>query len=290
MRATALVRGYFADQGFLEVNTPTRVECPGTDVYIDPVPSGELWLITSPEFQHKRLLAEGIERLYEFARCFRSEEAGPWHRPEFTLLEWYRAPAEVEQVMADTEQLVARVSGALADGRLTRDGAVVHAQPPFDRLTVRSAFHDFAGVPDAAAFARTNEDGYFQTWVDRVEPALRRLTRPTFLTEFPLSQAALARPCSHAPDCAERFELFVHGVELCNGYGELTDAVEQRRRFQRDNAERARRGKPELPIDEALLAALPTLPPCAGNALGFERLLALCLGTTLDQVVPFARR
>lgn len=287
-RAQQVVRRYFADQGFLEVLTPIRVAAPGTDVYIDPVVSEDRFLVTSPEFHHKRLLALGIGQLFEFARCFRHDELGPFHQPEFTLLEWYRAPASFESVMTDTEILVHQVACALSQGQLERDGVRIAVEPPFERITVRDAFRSFAGIADAASFAEENEDGYFQIWVDSVEPGLRALSRPTFVTEFPLSQAALARPCAEAPGYAERFELFAHGVELCNGYGELTDPAEQRRRFELDNQKRVERGKPALPIDEGLLAALVALPACAGNALGFDRLLALCLGTTLDGVVPFA--
>jgi lysyl-tRNA synthetase class 2 len=287
-RAQAVIRRHFADQGFVEALTPTRVDCPGTDVYIDPVQSQGRWLITSPEFHHKRLLAAGVERLFEFARCFRHDECGPFHQPEFTLLEWYRCPAQVESVMADTEWLVHAVASALSGGQLVREQARSSSEPPFERLTVREAFRRFAGIDDVASYAREREDDYFQAWVDHVEPGMRGLLRPTFLLEFPLSQAALARPCPEAPEYAERFELFVHGVELCNGYGELTDPVEQRRRFEHDNARRRELGKPALPIDEGLLSALAELRPAAGNALGFDRLLALCLGTTLDGVVPFA--
>jgi elongation factor P--(R)-beta-lysine ligase len=285
------VRRYFADHGFLEVHTPTRVRAPGTDVYIDPIPSEDHWLITSPEFHLKQLLAAGMTHIFEFARCFRREELGPWHQPEFTLLEWYRAQAEVLQVMADTEQLVQSVSELIADGQLKRDDKTVRVEPPFQRLTVSDAFHEFAGIADAVELAAEQESLYFQLWVDRVEPMLCAMSAPLFVVEYPLTQAALAQPCAHNPRVAERFELFALGVELCNGYGELTDPREQRARFENDNKKRQLSGKPELPIDEAFLGALEGgMPPAAGNALGFERLLALCLGTTLDRVLPFPAR
>jgi elongation factor P--(R)-beta-lysine ligase len=288
-RAEAEVRRYFADQDFVEVHTPTRVAAPGTDVYIDPIPSDGEWLITSPEFHHKRLLANGIPRLFEFARCFRKEELGPFHQPEFTLLEWYRCQESAASVMGDTEALVERVAEALCRGVFRRGEAAVRIHPPFERVRVRDAFREFAGIEDVAGLAEERPDAYFQAWVDSVEPGLAKLERPVFVVEFPLSQAALAERCEHEPRYAERFELFALGLELCNGYRELTDPAEQRRRFEHDNLERLRRGKPELPIDEGLLAALALMPPSSGNALGFERLLALCLGTDLNGVVPFAR-
>lgn len=285
------VRRYFADHGFLEVHTPTRVRAPGTDVYIDPISSEDHWLITSPEFHLKQLLVAGIAPIFEFARCFRREELGPWHQPEFTLLEWYRADAEVTEVMADTEQLVRAVSELLSDGQLRRDNKTLRVEPPFQRITVRDAYREFADIADVVELAAEQEALYFQLWVDRVEPGLREISAPLFVIEYPLTQAALAQPCAHDPHVAERFELFALGIELCNGYGELTDPHEQRARFESDNKKRQLSGKPELPIDEAFLAALERgMPPSAGNALGFERLLALCLGTTLDRVVPFPAR
>lgn len=288
-RAEAEVRRYFADQAFVEVHTPTRVRAPGTDVYIEPIASEGEWLVTSPEFHHKRLLARGVPRLYEFARCFRKEELGPFHQPEFTLLEWYRAPAEVAQVMADTETLVARVADTLSHGRWSRDGVELPVVPPFEQLRVSDVFREFAAVEDVVELAAERPDAYFQAWVDRVEPGLARLGRPVFVVEFPSSQGALAECSAEDPRYAQRFELFALGLELCNGYQELTEPAEQRRRFERDLELRRERGQRELPIDEGLLEVLATLPRCAGNALGFERLLALCLGTTLDGVVPFAR-
>lgn len=285
-RAEQWLRRYFADHDFVEVHTRARVEAPGTDVHIDPVPSGEQWLITSPEFQHKRLLALGVPRLFELARCFRAGELGPWHQPEFTLLEWYRAEALVEEVMADTEQLVCGLV-ELGNGRMSRDGIELRVQAPFQRMTVEQAFLEFASVGNVVELAAEQEAKYFQLWVDSVEPGLARLPAPVFVTDFPVSQAALARPNPTQPEFAERFELFALGVELCNGYGELTDAVEQRRRFEADNERRRAAGREVLPIDEGLLAALSQMPDTAGNALGLERLLALCLGTTLKSMAPF---
>jgi lysyl-tRNA synthetase class 2 len=196
------------------------------------------------------------------------------------MLEWYRAFSGVDAVMADTEVIVVRVAEALNRRAEIRIGDQVCAMvPPFARLTVREAFYEFAAIDDAVDLASTDEDRFFQLFVDTVEPGLARSPHPVFLTEFPLAQGALARPTAHDPTVVERFELFVGGVELCNGYGELTDPDEQRRRFEAEQARRAARGAPVYPVDERFIAALAEgLPPTGGNALGMDRLVALVLG------------
>ncbi len=299
LRALASAKQWVRDdlraQGFVEVTTPVRVPAPGTDLYIDPQAAGDDWLITSPEFHMKRLLAGGMPRIFQFAQCTRNEELGPWHQREFTMLEWYRGFASMQTVLQDTERLVNGLFEHLAPQRLasTAAGAPAlplppHTRPPFERLTVREAFQRFANVDDAVALARDDEDRYFELMVEKVEPQLARSTQPVFLVEYPATQAALARRCAHDPSVAERFELYVSGVELCNGYGELTCPREQRARFERDAQLRAERGRPFIPIDESLLAAMHEgLPPCAGNAIGFERLVALALGVTLTDVIAF---
>jgi lysyl-tRNA synthetase class 2 len=285
-------RSFFDARGFVEVTTPVMVPSPGLDVHLDAfeVEGGERgaprWLITSPEYQMKRLLAEGLPRIYQLAPCFRRGEAGSRHNPEFTMLEWYRAGATVDDVMADTEQLVARVTG----GAVHLDGRVVDVRPPIDRVTVCEAFERFASwsvkaTLDAAAH---DEDRYFRALVDQVEPAIARLDRAVFLVDYPACQASLARLKPGDARFAERFELYVAGVELCNGFGELVDPVEQRARLTRDQDERRRRGLPVYPIDERFLEALARVPPSAGNALGFDRLAALACGTLeIRDVVSF---
>lgn len=283
-RLTASVRSFFEGRGFLEVETPILVPSPGLDVHlsaftVDRGPSRPpRFLSTSPEYQMKRLLADGHPRLYQLTHAFRQDELGERHSPEFTMLEWYRAPADVEEVMRDTEQLVARLTA----GRVELPGRVVETTPPFRRMTVAEAFHAYAGCApeETFAMAEQDEDRFFRLLVDRVEPALEALGHALFLTEYPASQASLARTKPGDARVAERFELYVAGVELCNGFGELTDAAEQRRRLVADQATRRERGLPVYPIDERFLAALEAgLPPCAGNALGVDRLLALACGT-----------
>lgn len=284
-----VVRSFFESRGYLEVDTPVRVFAPGTDVYLEPQSSGTAWLITSPEFQHKRLLAGGLPRIFEFARCSRRDEVGPWHQPEFTMLEWYCLQQSFEELLGETEALVMHLARALECPPVLRvNGRAVRLDEGFERLTVSEAFRQFAGVSDVAALAADDEDRYFQLMVDQVDPALGGFTRPVLLTHYPLSQAALAAPSASLPGYSERFELFIGGVELCNGYGELTCATTQRHRFEADWTKRRQRGLPEIPIDEGLLDALSEgLPPCSGNAVGFDRLLAVLLEQPLGQVVAF---
>ncbi len=290
-RARKLVREYFDTRAFVEVSTPTRVASPGTDPFIAPYRSDDEWLITSPEFHMKRLLVGGMDRIYQLTQCHRREEWGAWHQPEFLLLEWYRAFEGVEAVMDDTEALVRSLFEALAGApRLQSGGRTVELSAPFMRMTVRDAFAQYAQCRDVVDLAANDERTYFELLVDRVEPALARVSQPVFLTEYPATQAALARKKPDDARVAERFELYLAGVELCNGYGELTDPVEQRDRFERDQALRTQRGLESIPADEQFLEALSEgLPPCSGNALGFERLVALTLGVPLRDVLAFPR-
>ncbi|HEX6764654.1 MAG TPA: EF-P lysine aminoacylase EpmA, partial [Polyangiaceae bacterium] len=293
-RALAEIRRIFAERGFLEVATPFRVAAPGVDANIDAVRAEGGFLITSPELHMKRLLVGGLPRIYELARVSRGNEQGTLHEPEFTLLEWYRAFAGQEEIQEDTEIVVERVARALR-GRpelVTAEGHVVDARPPFARLTVRDAFRRWAGIPDASNLARKNPARFFELLVDRVEPKLARLRRPVFLTEYPISEAALARPSPDDPSVAERFELYAGGVELSNGYGELTDAVEQERRFRAERARRKRERRRTYPLDRRFLAALREgMPRAGGNALGVDRLVMLALGAkAIQDVVAFPAR
>jgi lysyl-tRNA synthetase class 2 len=295
-RACAEVRRFFDSRGFLEVHTPTMVPSPGLDVHLDafevgppPAAKGESarrWLITSPEYQMKRLLAGGWTRIYQLASCFRREESGTLHNPEFTMLEWYRADAGVDDVVRDTEQVVAAVTG----GEVRVGGRVVDLHPPFERISVCDAFARHAGWSHAETLdaAAHDETRYFRALVDSVEPALAKIDRGLFLVDYPASQASLARLKPDDARIAERFELYVAGVELSNGFGELVDATEQRARLVRDQAERASRALPVYPIDERFLEALARVPPSAGNALGFDRLVALACGeTSIANVIAF---
>jgi lysyl-tRNA synthetase class 2 len=290
-RILRAVRGWFERQGFVEVDTPARVRSPGQEVHLDAVAAGDgHWLITSPEYHMKRLVAAGLPRIVQVAKCWRADEWGPHHRGEFTMVEWYRANEPLETLADDCEALL-RVA-AVAGGR---DGAARAFEAPFARTTVRELWARHAGIEltgdedavslrakaTAAGVALGNaeawDDIFYQVFLDRIEPRLAA-TGPTFVFDWPAPLAALARPKPGDSRVVERFELYAAGLELANAFGELTDAVEQRRRFEEEAAVRAARGKAVYPIDEALLAALPRMPPTAGIALGFDRLVMLALG------------
>ncbi|MDB4946269.1 MAG: Translation elongation factor Lys34:lysine transferase [Labilithrix sp.] len=289
-------RAFFDSRGYLEVETPIAIPSPGLDLHLDAfeaVPTGvaaaapSRFLSTSPEYQMKRLLVAGHERIFQITRAFRAGERGERHNPEFTILEFYRARAGAEDIMRDTEQLVARVTG----GRVTLGDRRVDTRPPFARLTVCEAFARYAGTSpeETLRLAAEDEDRFYFLLVDAVEPALATLDHAVFVTEYPAPQASLARRKPADPRVAERFELYVAGVEVCNGFGELTDPVEQRARLEHDQAERARRGKPVYPIDERFLEALARgMPESGGNAIGFDRLVALASGrTSIGEVLAF---
>jgi len=291
-RVCADVRRFFDARGFLEVQTPLMVPSPGLDVHLDAfeIAGGEggspRWLSTSPEYQMKRLLAGGLKRIYQIAPCFRRGERGARHNPEFTMVEWYRGGSTVADVMRDTEQLVASVTG----GDVRLGDRTLRLTPPFDRISVCDAFERFAGwSPDETlAAAESDEDRYFRALVDRVEPALALADGGCFLVDFPATQASLARTKPGDARLAERFELYVAGVELCNGFGELVDPIEQRQRLVRDQETRRAKGLPVYPVDERFVEALTSVPPSGGNALGLDRLVALACGTTeIAEVLAF---
>jgi lysyl-tRNA synthetase class 2 len=250
------------------------------------MPAADAWLATSPEYQMKRLLADGHARIVQITRAFRRGELGERHNPEFSILEWYRANAGMEDVMRDTEELVARVTS----GVVRLGGRTIRVLPPFERMTVCEAFARWANVApeETLHLAAKDEDAYFRLLVDRVEPGLAGLPHAVMLTDYPVTQASLAQKKPGDPRVAERFECYVAGVELCNGFGELTDPVEQRARFEKDQDARRARGLAVYPIDEKLLAALATMPPSGGNAMGLDRLVALACGTTdIARVIAF---
>lgn len=291
-RMLARLRAFFAGRDVLEVETPALGNAGVTDPHLtNPVTTcrlpgdhapRRLYLQTSPEYAMKRLLAAGSGAIYQVGKAFRGDEAGRYHNPEFTLIEWYRPGLDYAAIMAETAALVAEVTGR---------------SEPEARLSYSEAFRRHAGIDPlraplpvimeraATAGIRVSEPGRLQrdAWLDLllshlVAPRLGG-DRPTFLTEFPASQASLARILPGDPAVAARFELFIEGIEVANGFEELTDAGEQRQRFEEDNRRRTEAGLPEMPIDSRLLAALEAgLPECSGVALGFDRLVMITLG------------
>ena len=301
-RVLATIRAFFAARGVLEVDTPALAAATVTDLHLHSLatryrgPGADdgltLYLQTSPEFAMKRLLAVGSGPIYQICKAFRDGEAGRRHNPEFTMLEWYRPGWDHHRLMDEMDELLAAVLGVPAAERLGyRDAFLRHAgvdphRCSAERLTERLVEAGVA-APDPEGLDR---DDLLDLLLTRlVEPHLGRDGSATFLHDYPASQAALARVRPDDPPVAERFEVFVDGVELANGFHELTDAAEQRRRFAADLAARRRRGLPRVPVDHRLLAALEHgLPTCAGVALGIDRLVMLACGADrLDQVLAF---
>lgn len=307
-RALTALRSFFAARDFLEVETPLLVPSPGLEIHLDAVTAGGGFLITSPEYQMKRLLAGGFERIVQVCKCFRAGEHGPHHASEFTMVEWYRAFADLDAIRRDTEELVAHVVTAVAGSPVARiGGRAIDVTPPWPRITVRDAMKQWAGVEVLGdepanvliAAARSAgieisdglawDDAFFTAFLARVEPAIAALDRPLILEDWPAPLAALAQRKPDDPRVALRFEAYVGGLELANAFGELTDPVEQRARFEHEQQIRRDRGRAVYPIDGKLLAALAEgLPPSAGIALGFDRLVMLATGAeTIDQVLTF---
>ncbi len=279
----AALRAWFAREGFLEAEPGALTRAPGAETHIDAFETRGIYLHTSPEFAMKKLLAAGEENIFFLGKAYRAGERGPLHAPEFTLLEWYRAGAPYERIMEDCVALVRAACEAIGADRLAWRGAKCDPYAEEERLTAADAFSAHAGQ-DLLGAAISSE-AFSRLLTAHVEPRLGQ-TRLTMLREYPLSEAALARRCVHDPRVAERFELYACGVELANGFGELTDPVEQRTRLEAAMAEKLRVYGQSWPIDADFLAALAYMPPASGCALGVDRLVMLASGAThIDQVL-----
>ena len=314
-RIADAVRAFFRARDFAEVETPALQVSPGMEPHLRPFatdldePFGEgqrrLYLHTSPEFAMKKLLAGGVERMFQLARVFRNGERADTHHPEFTMLEWYRAGADYKAIMDDCDGLLAAVADAAGANRWRRGDKTCDASKPAERLSVAEAFRRHAGIDlfaasDIADFKNAAgragiacqdgdrwDDVFFRVFLDRIEPNLG-LGRPTILYDYPASMAALARLKPGDARVAERFEVYVAGLELANAFSELTDAAEQRRRFAADNDLREKLYGARLPIDEDFLAAVAAMPPAAGIALGFDRMVMLATGAARIEDVLWA--
>ncbi|ART79961.1 elongation factor P--(R)-beta-lysine ligase [Oceanisphaera avium] len=295
------IRAFFAERQVLEVDTPTLASAGGTDVHLQNfttrfVGPGHgsglaLYLQTSPEFHMKRLLAADFGAIYQMAKAYRNEEAGRLHNPEFTMLEWYRPGFDHHQLMDEMADLLQRVLKVATPCRITYQQAfIAHLKVCPLSASIDELRHAGQGLgADDLLAIETDRDTILQLlFALGVEPSLGQDT-PCFVYDFPASQAALARINPHDNRVAERFEVYFKGIELANGFHELTDAAEQRQRFEQDNDLRLQRGLVERPVDEYLLAALEAgLPPCAGVALGVDRLIMLSLGASeLAEVLAF---
>ncbi|MCZ0735253.1 EF-P lysine aminoacylase EpmA [Phreatobacter sp. AB_2022a] len=312
------LRAWFEAEGFTEVEAGQLQVSPGNEAHLHAFATeavsidgrrAPLYLHTSPEFAAKKLIAAGETRIVDFARVFRNRERGPLHHPEFTMVEWYRVGAPYEQLMADCASLMRLACAAAGTDNLVWRGASADPALEPERVTLQEAFERHAGIDLLASVAASGEtdrdrlaaaargagirvagddgwaDIFSKVLVEKIEPRLG-FGRPAILCEYPVSEAALARPKAGDARVAERFELYACGVELANGFGELTDPVEQRRRFELEMAEKQRVYGERYPIDEDLLAALAAMPPTSGIALGFERLVMLAAGArSIEDVI-----
>ena len=284
-RILQATRNCFAEQGYLEVETPHRIPAPAPESHVDATPSGPWFLHTSPELCMKRMLAAGYEKIFQICRCWREGERGSQHIPEFTLLEWYHSGIDYWMLMEECATLIQTVASKVGLGEkiIFRD-QVIDLTSPWERIPVREAFHEYAKT----SMEETLKDGRFdEIMVRDIEPRLG-IRKPTFIYDYPAQRGALARLKSEDQTVAERFELYIGGLELANGFSELVDEEEQRKRFHQENENRRTLGKPIYPVPEKFLEELEEMPPSAGIALGIDRLVMVFLNVkSIDEVVAF---
>ncbi|CRY74170.1 elongation factor P--(R)-beta-lysine ligase [Yersinia pseudotuberculosis] len=297
----AEIRRFFADRGVLEVETPTMSQATVTDIHLVPFETRfvgpgaadgmTLYMMTSPEYHMKRLLAAGSGPIYQLGRSFRNEEAGRHHNPEFTMLEWYRPHYDMYRLMNEVDDLLQQILDCNSAETLSYQQAFLR-HLNIDPLSAEKAqLREVAAKLDLSNIADTEEDRdtlLQLLFTVGVEPYIGR-DKPAFIYHFPASQASLAEISTEDHRVAERFEVYVKGIELANGFRELTDGDEQLQRFEQDNRNRAKRGLPQNPIDMNLIAALKQgLPDCSGVALGVDRLVMLALNAErLSDVIAF---
>lgn len=262
------IRAFFHSEGFIEVETPIRMKTPCMELHIDAEPSGSRWLRTSPELYHKKLLAQGADKIFEIGKCFRHGERGDLHHPEYTLLEWYRAGGDYTAMLADVAKILRAVGISTA----------------WKRWTVAETYEKFAGWNPVE---NVDADRFDLDMVEKIEPALPK-DAPVILMDYPAECCALARLKPDNPTVAERWELYLNGIEIANAYSELTDPAEQRARFGKWGEQRKTLGKTVYPIDEEFIRCLEKMPPAGGCALGIDRLFMVLIGAeSLDDILPF---
>lgn len=297
------VREFFWSSGFLETDTPVAVKYPGQEPYLHPVPvmvhdprgkAEQFYLHTSPEFSLKKLLAAGFEKIFHITKCFRDYESfGGNHNTEFTMIEWYRAPGTLTQIMDDTEALFKHVGATLGRSVVKYKGATISIAENWDRKTMKQVWQEFVGVNldeyltsesveqlvrqfgFSVETGELFEDLFFKIFLNKIEPELGK-DRPVFIYDYPKQMSSLSKVCVHDDRYAERFELYIGGLELANAFGELTDPVEQKTRLEHDKALRERLSKTTWPVDPSFIAALESgVPEAGGIALGVDRMVVL---------------
>ncbi len=312
------IRDFWEGKDFLEVETPYLVEAPGQDVELQSFQTEfhglrnvPYFLITSPEHHMKRLVGSGFEKIFQMGRCFRDRERSETHNPEFTMIEWYRAFASYEEIMEDTEELVAYVSSTiLGTTRIGYKGKLLELAPPWRRLDVSEAFWTYSGIDlegcqdmdelrcrarslgfNSVSTDDSWEDVFYKIYLEKIEPALRAMG-PVFLKDFPASMASMAKIKGSEPSVAERVEAYIAGLELANGFTELNDPYEQRLRLESGQTNRRQKGYSVYPLDEAFLAMMEQgMPPAGGMALGVDRLIMLFANaSSIDEVIAFPFR
>ncbi|MDD4872783.1 MAG: EF-P lysine aminoacylase EpmA [Kiritimatiellae bacterium] len=282
------VRSFFIDRGFVEVETPVRIPVPALELHIDAEPSGNCYLRTSPELHMKRLLSAGYERIFQIGSCFRRGERGRLHNPEFTMLEWYRLNADYDDILLDTKALVSFLAEKILNGTsLVYNGNKIELMPIWDCISVEEAFLLYAGWNPVMHF---DTDRFNIDLIEKVEPKLSH-DHPVVLKDYPAEVAALARRKTVRPEVAERWELYIGGMELVNAFSELTDPIEQRKRFEECSEERRKAGRETYQLDEEFLRSLEHgIPAAGGAALGIDRLVMLMAGAEeIDKVRLFCQ-
>ena len=275
------IRAFFVEKQFLEIETPQRIPANAPELHIDAFPSNDWFLHTSPELCMKRLLAAGYDNLFQICHCWRAGERSNTHLPEYTMLEWYRREHDYQQLMVDCEALLLHL---LPEEQISYQGTLIDFVTPWQRITVADAFTRYGSMSLSAALKNNK---YNDVMALEIEPNLPR-DKPIFMIEYPVEHASLARTKPDDPKIAERFELYIGGIELANAFSELTDSVEQKQRFADEEFQRRNAGKPPYPSPELFLRELEVLNQATGIALGIDRLvMLLCDKDNIEEVVSF---
>lgn len=286
MRAKIIqsIRHFFIEIGFLDVETPLRIPAPAPEEHIEAIRSEDWFLQTSPELCMKHLMAAGYQQIFQISKCFRAGERGDKHLTEFTMLEWYVAGFDYQKLMDQCEELIGAVAQDLGVTELNRNNQKINLAPSWERITVADAFLQYAPISVDEAMTR---DIFDETLVHYIEPQLG-INTPTFIYDYPAEFAALAKLKHNNPLVSERFELYIDGLEIANGFSELTDAKEQRRRFEEALKKRADKNWARYAMPDKFLQSLESLPTSAGIALGIDRLVMVMTGAArIDDVVAF---